>query len=83
MQLDPSTPLGTDVVALFRLGDPVLEVDVTPNRPDALSIVGLARELAAAFGVPLREPHGRPARGGMTSGGKSARAGCDGGDGCG
>ncbi len=34
----------------------MLEVDVTPNRPDALSIVGLARELAAAFGVPLREP---------------------------
>ena len=56
MQLDPATPLGTDVVALFRLGDPVLEVDVTPNRPDALSVVGLARELAAAFGVPLREP---------------------------
>lgn len=56
MQLEPSVPLGTDVVALYRLGDPVLEVDVTPNRPDALSIVGLARELAAAFGVPLREP---------------------------
>ncbi|MEA2664066.1 MAG: phenylalanyl-tRNA synthetase beta chain [Candidatus Eremiobacteraeota bacterium] len=56
MQLDESVPLGTDVVALYRLTDPVLEVDVTPNRPDALSIVGLARELAAAFGVPLREP---------------------------
>ena len=56
MQLDPSVPIGTDVVAHFRLGDPVLEVDVTPNRPDALSVVGLARELAAAFGVPLREP---------------------------
>jgi phenylalanyl-tRNA synthetase beta chain len=56
MQLEPSTPLGTDVVAQFRLGDPVLEVDVTPNRPDALSIVGLARELAAAFNVALREP---------------------------
>ncbi len=56
MQLDPSVPVGTDLVAQFRLGEPVLEVDVTPNRPDALSIVGLARELAAAFGVPLREP---------------------------
>lgn len=56
MQLDADVPLGTDVVALYRLADPVLEVDVTPNRPDALSIVGLARELAAAFGVPLREP---------------------------
>ncbi len=56
LQLDPDVPLGTDVVALYRLTDPVLEVDVTPNRPDALSVVGLARELAAAFGVPLREP---------------------------
>ncbi|HZW52605.1 MAG TPA: phenylalanine--tRNA ligase subunit beta, partial [Candidatus Elarobacter sp.] len=56
MQLDPSIPLGTDVVAHFRLSEPVLEVDVTPNRPDALSIVGLARELAASFGVALREP---------------------------
>jgi phenylalanyl-tRNA synthetase beta chain len=56
MQLEPSIPLGTDVVAYFRLADPVLEVDVTPNRPDALSVVGLARELAASFGVALREP---------------------------
>jgi phenylalanyl-tRNA synthetase beta chain len=56
MQLDPSIPLGTDVIAHFRLSEPVLEVDVTPNRPDALSIVGLARELAASFGVALREP---------------------------
>jgi phenylalanyl-tRNA synthetase beta chain len=56
MQLEPSIPLGTDLVAYFRLGDPVLDVDVTSNRPDAMSIVGLARELAAAFGVPLHEP---------------------------
>jgi phenylalanyl-tRNA synthetase beta chain len=56
MQLEPSLPLGTDLVAAFRLSDPVLDVDVTPNRPDALSIVGLARELAASFGVALREP---------------------------
>jgi phenylalanyl-tRNA synthetase beta chain len=56
MQLDPEIPVGTDAIAHFRLTEPVLEVDVTPNRPDALSIVGLARELAASFGVPLREP---------------------------
>ncbi len=56
MQLEPDLPLGTDVVAHFRLEDPVLEVDVTPNRPDALSVVGLARELAASFGAALREP---------------------------
>jgi phenylalanyl-tRNA synthetase beta chain len=56
MQLEPTIALGTDLIAYFRLTDPVLEVDVTPNRPDALSIVGLARELAASFGVALREP---------------------------
>ena len=56
MQLEPSIPLGTDAIAYYRLSDPVLDVDVTPNRPDALSIVGLARELAASFGVALREP---------------------------
>jgi phenylalanyl-tRNA synthetase beta chain len=56
MQLDPSLPAGTDFIAHFRLSEAILEVDVTPNRPDALSIVGLARELAASFAVPLREP---------------------------
>ncbi|HEV2738939.1 MAG TPA: phenylalanine--tRNA ligase subunit beta [Candidatus Elarobacter sp.] len=56
MQLEPSIRLGTDLIAYFRLTDPVLEVDVTPNRPDALSVVGLARELAASFGVALHEP---------------------------
>jgi phenylalanyl-tRNA synthetase beta chain len=56
MQLDASTPLGSDVVGMFGLTQAVLDVDVTPNRPDAMSIVGLARELAAAFGVALREP---------------------------
>ncbi|MDB5070038.1 MAG: phenylalanyl-tRNA synthetase beta subunit [Candidatus Eremiobacteraeota bacterium] len=56
MQLEPDIPLGTDLIAHFRLSEPVLDVDVTPNRPDALSIVGLARELAASFGVALREP---------------------------
>lgn len=36
--------------------DIVFEVNVTPNRPDCLSILGVAREAAAAFSVPLRIP---------------------------
>ncbi|MBV9440037.1 MAG: phenylalanine--tRNA ligase subunit beta, partial [Candidatus Eremiobacteraeota bacterium] len=56
MQLESATPIGADAIALLRLTDPVLDVEVTPNRPDALAIVGLARELAASFGIPLREP---------------------------
>jgi phenylalanyl-tRNA synthetase beta chain len=56
MQLDAGLPLGANVVELFGLADPVLDVDVTPNRVDAMSMLGLARELAASFGVVLREP---------------------------
>jgi phenylalanyl-tRNA synthetase beta chain len=56
MQLDADTPLGTDVVKQFRLTDAVLEVEVTANRPDALSVLGIARELAAALGTAIRVP---------------------------
>ena len=56
MQLDRDMPLGANVVDLLGLDDPVLDVDVTPNRVDALAMLGLARELAASFGVALREP---------------------------
>ena len=56
MQLEPEIALGTDVVELFGLDDAVLDVEITSNRPDAMSIVGLARELAASYGVPLKLP---------------------------
>jgi phenylalanyl-tRNA synthetase beta chain len=52
--LPADTPLGRPLAELF--GDTVLDVDVKPNRGDALSIVGLAREVAAATGAPLRLP---------------------------
>jgi len=35
----------------------VMEVNVTPNRPDCLNILGIAREVAAAFGLQLKIPH--------------------------
>ncbi|MGB6985547.1 MAG: phenylalanine--tRNA ligase subunit beta, partial [Candidatus Aquilonibacter sp.] len=56
MQLDPDTPLGNDVTELFGLNDDVLDVEVTSNRVDAMAVIGLARELAASYGVPLRLP---------------------------
>jgi phenylalanyl-tRNA synthetase beta chain len=37
-------------------GDTVMEVNVTPNRPDCLNILGIAREVAAAYGLPLKKP---------------------------
>src|SRR3990170_3652875 len=47
-------PIGADLRGI--LGDVVLDVDVKPNRGDALSMVGLAREIAAITGSPLRLP---------------------------
>ena len=52
--LPPDTPLGVPLVDLY--GDVVLDVDVKPNRGDALSILGLAREVAAATGQRVRQP---------------------------
>ncbi len=52
--LDPAVALGRNVAELFGSGDSVLDVEVTPNRPDCLSHHGLARELAAALGIPVK-----------------------------
>jgi phenylalanyl-tRNA synthetase beta chain len=54
--LPPDTRVGADVKEQFGLDETVLDVEVTPNRPDFLSIVGLAREVAAATGEPLTVP---------------------------
>jgi phenylalanyl-tRNA synthetase beta chain len=56
MQFDQSLTPGTDIVEYFRLSEAVLDVEVTSNRVDAMSMIGLARELAAFQGVPLRIP---------------------------
>ena len=47
---------GTPIAEALGLDDVVLEVNVTPNRPDALSHLGVAREVAVATGAPLRPP---------------------------
>jgi len=54
--LDGDAPLGRDLVAYLGLDDHVLDVEVTPNRPDCLSVLGVARELAALTGARLRVP---------------------------
>jgi len=56
MQLDGQTPLGVDAVELLGLATDVLDVEITTNRPDAMSMVGLARELAASYGLALQLP---------------------------
>ncbi len=54
--LPADTPLGADVVGLLGLRDDVLELEITPDCGYALSIRGVAREAATAFGVPFRDP---------------------------
>jgi phenylalanyl-tRNA synthetase beta chain len=52
--LGADAPVGADLVSHLGLDDAILEVEVTPNRPDCLSILGVAREVAALTGGRLR-----------------------------
>src|SRR5579862_2491616 len=52
----PDTPLGVDFVSYARLRDDVLEITVTPDRGYAVSIRGVARELASTYQVPFTDP---------------------------
>ncbi len=54
--LPPDAPLGADFVAYAHLRDEVLEIAVTPDRGYAVSVRGLARELASAYGVAFTDP---------------------------
>ncbi len=45
---------GDDIAAVIGADDHVVEFEITPNRPDCLSVIGLAREAAATFQKPLR-----------------------------
>ena len=56
--LPEDAPIGRPLIELY--GDVVLDVDVKPNRGDALSLIGLAREVAAATGAPVRWPDTEP-----------------------
>jgi phenylalanyl-tRNA synthetase beta chain len=56
--LPPSAPLGADFVAYAGLADHVFDIAVTPDRGYALSIRGVARELATAYGVAYTDPAG-------------------------
>lgn len=47
---------GRDLVEALALEDVVLDVEITPNRPDCLCVVGIAREIAAATGRRIRLP---------------------------
>ncbi|MCK4963907.1 MAG: phenylalanine--tRNA ligase subunit beta, partial [Dehalococcoidia bacterium] len=54
MVLPPDAPSGTPLNEY--LGDTTLDLDITPNRPDLLSIIGIAREVAALTGETMTTP---------------------------
>ncbi len=56
MILPPETTLGKDINSILELDDHILEVEPTPNRGDALSVLGVARELAAVLGLKVKLP---------------------------
>lgn len=56
MVLDPEMKEGTPVAEALGLDDVIIEIGITPNRPDALSHIGVARDLAAIFKRPLAKP---------------------------
>jgi phenylalanyl-tRNA synthetase beta chain len=54
--LEEGPAAGTPLAEVLPLGTDVIDFEVTPNRPDCLSIYGIARELHAATGAPLQPP---------------------------
>lgn len=54
--LPPEVEVGSDAVELLELVDEVLDIAVTPDRGYCLSMRGVARETATAYGLPLRDP---------------------------
>lgn len=56
MILDQRPEIGTPINEVFTDSDTVFDIEVTPNRPDCLSHVGIAREMAAYFGKVLTYP---------------------------
>lgn len=54
--LDKEYPLGTDIRNILGLNENIVEFEITSNRPDCLSVIGLARETAVTFGKELKIP---------------------------
>ncbi len=54
--LPPDTPIGVDIKEVLGLNDTVIDIDLTANRADCFSIIGLAREIAAVTGCELKMP---------------------------
>ncbi|MCP2073442.1 UNVERIFIED_ORG: phenylalanyl-tRNA synthetase beta chain [Pseudomonas lini] len=56
MELPADAPVGQDIREYLGLDDASIEVDLTPNRGDCLSLAGLAREVGALYAAPVTRP---------------------------
>lgn len=56
MILPDELPVGESIVKAIGLDDWAMEINVTPNRPDCLSVIGIAREVAALTRRPMKMP---------------------------
>ncbi|MFQ5936237.1 MAG: phenylalanine--tRNA ligase subunit beta, partial [Acidiferrobacterales bacterium] len=56
LELGRAAPVGNPIAGFLQLDDQVIDIEVTPNRGDCLSVAGIAREVAALTGARLREP---------------------------
>ena len=56
MNLPTDTPIGIKLSEAMGGADTVFDIEVTPNRPDWLSVIGIAREVSALTGNPLKLP---------------------------
>jgi phenylalanyl-tRNA synthetase beta chain len=57
MILPPHVPLGIDLGEALGLKDTILDISITPNRPDCLCVIGVAREIAALTHQRVKHPH--------------------------
>lgn len=64
LALPAGTAPGTPMEELFGKPDTVLDLEITPNRPDCLGLLGVAREVAALYGLALRRPEAALSAGG-------------------
>jgi phenylalanyl-tRNA synthetase beta chain len=63
MELPADAPIGAAYAAWAGLGDPVLEINLTPNRPDCTGVHGIARDLSAADMGKFKDPGIKPVKG--------------------
>ncbi|MGB7432224.1 MAG: phenylalanine--tRNA ligase subunit beta, partial [Ahrensia sp.] len=57
IDLPDDAPVGTSFAAYAKLDDPIIDVGLTPNRPDCTGVHGIARDLAASGMGTLKVPH--------------------------